>query len=111
MTEFSKWKVPPYRGGEARRNKLLVSWRPLVIAAPLAGSLLAPLRCGGPCSSDAERLGHLQNTHTLRKLLSDLAFDRAVYLRSAELHALSDGALETCLYPLADHCPLSKGVG
>jgi hypothetical protein len=26
------------------RNKLLVSWGPLVIAPPLAGSLLAPLR-------------------------------------------------------------------
>jgi len=26
---------------QARRNKLLVSWGPLVIAAPLAGSLLA----------------------------------------------------------------------
>src|SRR5262249_3681883 len=38
---FSKWKVPP-TGGQARRNKLLVSLGPLVIAAPLAGSLLAP---------------------------------------------------------------------
>src|SRR5215470_17761376 len=35
----------PLPGGQARRNKLLVSWGPLVIAAPLAGSLLAPLRC------------------------------------------------------------------
>src|SRR6478609_11862219 len=33
---------------DARRNKLLVSWGRLVIAAPLAGSLLAPLRCAGP---------------------------------------------------------------
>jgi len=43
MIEFSKWKVPP-PGGQVRRNKLLVSWGPLVIAPPLAGSLLAPLR-------------------------------------------------------------------
>jgi len=28
-----------------------VSWGPLVIAPPLAGSLLAPLRCAGPCQS------------------------------------------------------------
>jgi hypothetical protein len=39
-------------------------------------------------------------------------FGRAVYLRPAELHALGDGALETCLYPLANHRPLefSKGA-
>src|SRR6516162_6681523 len=48
MTEFSKWKVP-LPGGQARRNKLLVSWGPLVIAPALAGSLLAPLRCAAPC--------------------------------------------------------------
>src|SRR5262249_27324665 len=41
MIKFSKWKVP-LPGGQARRNKLLVSWGPLVIAAPLAGSLLTP---------------------------------------------------------------------
>ena len=46
MTEISKRKVP-LPGGQARRNKLLVG--PLVIAAPLAGSLLAPLRCAAPC--------------------------------------------------------------
>src|SRR5262245_46511537 len=39
----------PPTGGQARRNKLLVSWGPLVIAAPLAGSLLAPLRCAVSC--------------------------------------------------------------
>src|SRR5262245_7989253 len=44
--------------------------------------------------ADAERLGNLQDTHALRELLSYLAFDRAVYLRPAELHALGDGALE-----------------
>src|SRR5262245_33722767 len=38
---------PPYWGGQARRNKLLVSWGPLVIAPPLAGSLLASLRYDG----------------------------------------------------------------
>src|SRR6516225_7870902 len=26
MTKFSKWKVPPTGGGQARRDKLLVSW-------------------------------------------------------------------------------------
>src|SRR5262249_6186432 len=41
----------PLPGGQARRNKLLVSWGPLVIAAPLQGSLLAPLRCAAPCQS------------------------------------------------------------
>jgi hypothetical protein len=46
-------------------------------------------------------------------LLSNLPFRRTVYLRPAELHALGDGALETCLYPLANHRPLefSKGAG
>src|SRR5262245_4882220 len=42
----------PLPGGQARRNKLLVSWGPLVIAAPLAGSF-APLRCAAPCQSQA----------------------------------------------------------
>jgi hypothetical protein len=42
-------KKSPLPGGQARRNELLVSWGPIVIAAPLAGSLLAPLRCAGPC--------------------------------------------------------------
>ena len=41
MIKSSKWKVPP-TGGQARRNRLLVSWGPLVIAAPRVGSLLAP---------------------------------------------------------------------
>src|SRR5262249_23606385 len=31
--------------------KLLVSWGPLVIAALLAGSLLAPLRCAAPSAT------------------------------------------------------------
>src|SRR5262249_1979039 len=42
-----KMESPPY-GGQALRNKLLVSCGPLVVAPPLAGSLLAPLRCAGP---------------------------------------------------------------
>jgi hypothetical protein len=45
MTKFSKWKAP-LPGGQARRNKLLVSWGPLVIAAPLAGSTYACLLPG-----------------------------------------------------------------
>ena len=59
-----------------------------------------------------ERLGDLQDTHALRKLLSHLAFGRAVYLRPTELHALGDGALETCFDSLANHGPLkfSKGA-
>ena len=36
---------------------------------------------------------------------------RAVDLRSAELHALSDGALETCFDPLADYRPLKLSKG
>src|SRR5262245_13962071 len=41
----------PLPGGQARRNKRLGSWGPLVIAPPLAASLLAPLRCAAPCQS------------------------------------------------------------
>src|SRR5262245_47953663 len=37
-------------------------------------------------SPDPERLGHPQDTNTLRKVLSHLAFGRAVYLRPAELY-------------------------
>jgi len=37
-------------------------------------------------SPDPERLGHPQDTNTLRKVLSHLAFGRAVYLRTAELY-------------------------
>src|SRR5215470_7765254 len=36
-------------------------------------------------SPDPERLGHLQNTHTLREQPSHLLFSHAVYLRAAEL--------------------------
>src|SRR6516225_7435795 len=57
-------------------------------------------------SPDPEGPSHLQDTHTLRKLLSHLAFGRAVYLRPAELHALSDSALEAGFDSLANHCAL-----
>ena len=64
-------------------------------------------------SPDPERSRHLQDAHALRKLLSHLPFGRAIYLRPAELHALSNGARETCFDPLADHRPLElrKGAG
>ena len=39
----------PLPGVQARHNKPLVSWGPLVIVSPLAGSLLARLRCAAPC--------------------------------------------------------------
>src|SRR5215813_15398959 len=55
---------------------------------------------------DAERLGNLQDTHALRKLLSNLPFHRTVYLRPAELHALSNRALEAGFDSLANHCAL-----
>ena len=57
-------------------------------------------------SAEPERSGYLQDTHTLRKLLPHLPFGRAVYLRSAEFHALSDGALEAGFDSLANHCAL-----
>ena len=41
------------------------------------------MRC--TASPDPERLGHLQNTHTLREQPSHLPFSHAVYLRAAEL--------------------------
>src|SRR5262249_54213274 len=63
-------------------------------------SLLRPSRahCSLLCDAlhrarpEPERLGHLQHTHTLRKLLSHPALGRAVDLRPAELHALGHGA-------------------
>jgi hypothetical protein len=42
----------------------------------------------------------------LRKLMSNLPFRRTVYLRSAELHALSNRALEAGFDSFANHCAL-----
>jgi hypothetical protein len=85
---------------------------------PEQASRSSMARCRFPASDaldraspDAERLGHLQDTHALRKLLSHLLFGRAVYLRPAELHALSDGAPEACFDPLANHGPLKFSEG
>src|SRR4029077_11514372 len=77
------------------------------------GLVLSKLVCDAldRASPDSKRLGHLQDTLTPRKLLSHLAFGRSVYLRAAELHALSDGALEACFDPLANHRPLKFGKG
>jgi len=53
-----------------------------------AGGRLPKLVCDAldRASPDAERLGNLQDTHTVRKVLSNLPFRRTVYLRPAELH-------------------------
>src|SRR5215471_17212154 len=63
-------------------------------------------------SSEPEGPSHLQDTHAFRKLVSHLPFSRAVYLRAAELHALSNRALEAGFDSLADHrsLKLSKGA-
>src|SRR5262245_1650373 len=98
---------PPYRGVK----RAVTSWGPLVIAPPLAGSLLAPLRCAAPCQFRCRATWPPQDSQALRKLLSHLPLSRAVYLRPAELHALRDGALETCFYSLADHRPLKLSKG
>ena len=54
MTEFSKWKVP-LPGGQARRNKLLVSWGP---------SLLQPSERGVFCTVQT----HTSACHALLNL-------------------------------------------
>jgi hypothetical protein len=55
MTEISKMKSPPYRGSSAPQQPFGrtngAGGLPLFIAPPLAGSLLARLRCAGPCQS------------------------------------------------------------
>src|SRR5215472_7943108 len=53
-------------------------------------------------SPDPERLGHPQDTNTLRKVLSHLAFGRAVYLRTAELYRPSYPDRPAARPP--DHC-------
>jgi hypothetical protein len=45
-------------------------------------------------------------TQALRKLLSHLPFCRAVYLRTAELHALGNRSLEAGFDSLANYCAL-----
>src|SRR5262245_4942396 len=103
MTEISKRKSPPYRGGLAhskRLARLCSGRRPSQTYRSLVCNAL------DGASPDAERLGNLQDTHALRKLLSHLPFGHAVYLRPAELYALSDGALEAGFDALADHCAL-----
>src|SRR5262245_48975980 len=57
-------------------------------------------------SPDAERLGNLQDTHARRKLLSNLPFGRTVYLRPAELHAVSNRTLEARFDAFANRCAL-----
>jgi hypothetical protein len=71
MTKIGKSPLP---GGQARRNKLLVSRGPLVIAPPLAGLIARSfeMRCTVPVPIP------LQDTDTLRKLLSHLALGCAV---------------------------------
>jgi hypothetical protein len=54
-------------------------------------------------------LATFQDTRAISKLLSHLPFGRAVYLRPAELHALSNRALEACFDSLANHRPLKFG--
>src|SRR5262249_46296425 len=80
----------PLPGGQARRNKL---------SAPLAGSLLAPLRCAAPCQCRSRATWLPSRYPYLSKLLSHLPFGRAVYLRPGELHALRNSALQTCFDP------------
>jgi hypothetical protein len=55
----------------------------------------------------------LQDAYTFRKLLSHLPLGRAVDLRPAQLHALSNRSLEAGFDSLADHRPLqlSEGAG
>src|SRR5262249_15799089 len=80
----------------------------------LAGSLLAPLRCAGPCQFQCRATWPPSRYPSpSRKLPSHLPFGRAIYLRPAELHALGDSALETRFYPLSDHGPVkfSEGAG
>src|SRR5262249_3717503 len=62
-------------------------WGPLVIAAPLAGSLLAPLRCAEPCQSRSRATWPPSRYSDL----SQAAF--APSARSRCLHALGEGPL------------------
>src|SRR5262249_20136597 len=99
-------KSPPYRGVShtkrfARLSSVLHPWglayqaiRSTLLVLHLSQAYRS-LACNAleRASPDAECLGHLQDTHALPKLLSHPTFGRAVYLRTAELYALGDGAL------------------
>jgi len=77
----SQNKKSPLPGGQTRLSNLLVSWGPLVVATPLVGSCSLFCDALDRTGPDAERLGHLQDTHALRKLFSNLPFGRTVCLR------------------------------
>src|SRR5262249_1821788 len=88
-------------GGRGRTYNFAISTKMAVLPSTnLVGDALYR------ASPNPERPRHLQDAHALRKLLSHLPFGRAVYLRPAELRALSDGALEAGFDSLADHRPL-----
>src|SRR5215468_10963059 len=53
-------------------------------------------------SPDPEGPSHLQDTHAFRKLVSHLPFGRTIYLRPAELHALSNRALKAGALKLSE---------
>jgi hypothetical protein len=61
--------------------------------------------------ADSEQPGRFQDTCALRKLVSHLALDRAIYPWAPEPHALRDSALEAGFDALANHCPLELGEG
>src|SRR5262249_60597208 len=84
----------PLPGGQARRNKLSVSWGPLVIAAPLAGSLLAPLRCAGPCQSRARAISPPSRyPHPSQAAFAPSARSRCLSSAGPSFTPLDDGAL------------------
>src|SRR5262249_9648563 len=68
----------------------------------------APLRSLHRASPEPERLGDLQDPHTLRKPLSHLPFGRAVYFRPGRAYAMSDGALSCA--PLSSNGPISYSL-
>src|SRR5262249_26029896 len=96
------WKVPP-TGGQARRNKLLVSWGPLVARS-------FEMRCTVPVPMPSD----LATLKIPTPFASCCRTFRSVALSIfGRPNALGDGALETCLYPFANHRPLEfrKGAG
>jgi hypothetical protein len=107
LDENLKPKSPPYRGSSAPQQPFgrtnCVGGLPLFIAPPLAGSLLAPLRCAGPCQSRSRATWPPSRYPDL----SQPAFAPSVRSRClsgpAELHALSHGArcAQSFLYAVA----------